>query len=102
MAESDGCVPTFDSTLGIEDKAFQQSFSLYPNPTNRDVTIKLKDTKAAVKVRLVNASGQILWTKAYRNTSLLNFKIDAPAGLYVIKMEDEKGQKAFLKLVVSN
>ena len=100
-AESDGCIPniTENETLSSIQNTLPNDLTMYPNPTDGNITIDLRKTNSAINVRLTNIIGQVIWTKKFYNASLLEFKIEQPSGPYFIEITNEKGEKAHLKVL---
>lgn len=98
-----GCVDTsacYEAiVIGIDEPSFAATVGLYPNPTNGGVTLQLKNIEAAVSVKLVNSLGQILLNQTYTQTNSVNFLVDAPAGIYLVVVENAIGQTATIRLI---
>jgi subtilisin-like proprotein convertase family protein len=81
-------------------------FSLSPNPTSREVTLKLSEMteSQAVTIDIYNNVGQLLLHKEFGNVSFLNERIDLKGfgnGLYIVSLK--AGTERFQqKLVINN
>ena len=74
--------------VGIEENSLQ-NLSLYPNPSTGSITIDLEETKSNVSLSLTNALGQVVLTQNYKSTNHINFDLDAPKGLYFLRLETD-------------
>lgn len=80
------------STVGIE-KENEINVSFYPNPTTGNFTIDLGDIITNIKATLTNSLGQIIYTKNYTSTNLIELEIDGSAGLYFLQLETENSSQ---------
>ena len=64
-------------------------FKFYPNPTTESITIELADVKTDAKVILTNSIGQVILTKNYSFTDIINLDLDYPKGLYFLTLETQ-------------
>ena len=101
VAEPSGCVPNITGCeiLSTIQNTFSNDLVLYPNPTNGNVTINLGKTNGSLSISLINFIDQVIWTKEFHNSSLLQFKIDQPSGIYFVEITGGKGEKAHLKVL---
>jgi hypothetical protein len=78
-------------------------FSLYPNPSEEDVFIKLIEThKGSLKVEIINSRGDLVLEKEITNSSIqANIQIThgLPTGNYMLKISSDQ-RTAFKKLSV--
>lgn len=86
----------FDSTLhstGISSPNEKIKISLFPNPVNDQYFyLKSSNEELPFQARIYNAKGQNI--KSFQVTeSLTNIELDVPTGLYLIQLQNEKGQK---------
>ena len=84
--------------VGLGEIAFQEQVTLYPNPTNGMVHIKLKESAREVSVQVRNIQGQLIKEERFNKQS---FQLDLPAsaGIYFIQLTNSKGEIANLKVV---
>jgi hypothetical protein len=75
-----------DCTVGIDEYSFT-NLSLYPNPTDGNITIDLGEVKRGVKTTLTNSLGQIILSEDYNSTNFIN--IDALKGIYFLQIESD-------------
>lgn len=82
-----------NNTLGISENKFA-NYQIYPNPTKGILHIESKQHIAAISV--FNILGQIIDSK--QNTNQIDLS-KAEAGVYLLKIEDEKGNSQTHKVV---
>jgi hypothetical protein len=88
--------------VGIEDLSLK-SFSLYPNPAQTNINIRLLQQQALISVSLTDVLGQEISSiqiDARASTVDYNFDVSAlPNGLYFIKVSNDQSQvvKRFVK-----
>jgi hypothetical protein len=76
------------NVLVLNDKT---EFSIYPNPTNNNVTIDLKDAmKKDVTVEIKNYLGSIVFTSTIDSQSTIDVS-DLSAGMYLVNLMDNNG-----------
>ena len=86
-------------SVNFNNLKFTQLY-IYPNPSNGSVTIDLEETKSNVSLSLTNAIGKVVLTKNYKSTKHINFDLDAPEGLYFLRLETDR--KVITKKIVFN
>lgn len=90
-----GTVIYTDMTVGIDDSETLQMLSVYPNPCENLVNIKLANNNQNTTVVLYNTVGQLLseyTISPYQTITSINM-IDYPAGVYVFYINDGKNIK---------
>ncbi len=80
------------NSVGVIENDFGNQLLLYPNPTNGHISIDLGENLNIVTVTLTDLNGKLILSNTYNNSQLLNFKIEEPAGIYllIIKSGNEK------------
>lgn len=76
--------------VGIEENNLS-NLSIYPNPTQGNITIDLGESTSNLKTTLINSLGQVIETKNYSSTNFIEMNINAPKGLYFLQIETDKG-----------
>ncbi len=89
------------TTVGVVENSLADNFVLFPNPTNRNFTIEFDEVQENLTIRLLSVSGQILESNDFRNIRFIQQEIHHPAGIYLLEMIDNDGNKATLKLIKS-
>jgi len=86
------------ANAGIEEAKAEVAFSMYPNPTNGNVTISMDNIQNA-SIEVVNAVGQTVKT-IIPTTNQTTFSLtDQVGGMYFVKVISGKSQKT-MKLIV--
>ena len=75
-----------DKTTSIATHAFD-AISVYPNPTKGGLSIDLGANYNAISVTLTDLTGKILQSEHFNEGSLLDLKIEEPAGVYLLFVE---------------
>ncbi|PTX58389.1 putative secreted protein (Por secretion system target) [Kordia periserrulae] len=89
---------TWQETLGTSDDFVFDQVSIYPNPTSEVVYINLRDLKDAVTLQIFDINGRVLHTKRILQSKVVQFKLNAPTGLYFIELRSED-RKSIYKLI---
>ncbi len=77
----------FTSTLDVEEAASINP-SIFPNPTNGDVTV-ICDQEEAI-LTLTDLNGRILLTRIFQDKAVISFENQA-SGIYFLNLEGNKG-----------
>ncbi len=75
--------------LGINDETFAENLILYPNPTNGNVQLDLGEQFNSIFIEIVDLNGKVISFENFEHKQLVNFKIDAPNGIYQLKIKTE-------------
>lgn len=86
------CNGTLASATQLE-VANELAYSVYPNPTNGQFVVDLKETEETVSVNVYNAYGQIVISKLLTDISLVDLELSGPAGIYFLEIETAKGKE---------
>jgi hypothetical protein len=82
-------------TTPYQDLSLQPSFSVFPNPTDRLLNIKLPDIKVQnLETRLFDLGGRLIWSQssAMQKNELLRIDVKgAIPGLYLLGIRGDKG-----------
>ena len=94
---------TWDVTVGMEEQP-KPTLELYPNPATNQVNITYDvTTSASLKVKLINASGQIVFTEVQQASGTFSKRINLTAfakGIYFLVLEAEGKVVTSEKLVL--
>ncbi|HPW66392.1 MAG TPA: T9SS type A sorting domain-containing protein [Salinivirgaceae bacterium] len=81
-----------DLGVKIDELNFDnESFCIYPNPTNGSFSVSTQNNNTNIEISICNLQGQIIYKKAYSDTSNVNIDLEIPQGVYfvTIKLTDE-------------
>ncbi|MFH1004943.1 MAG: T9SS type A sorting domain-containing protein, partial [Bacteroidota bacterium] len=74
-----------DLGVNINESNFDnESFIVYPNPTNSLFTVSTPNNVANIEITVCNLQGQIIYKKAHSNTSNVNIDLEIPQGVYFV------------------
>ncbi|MBL4670420.1 MAG: T9SS type A sorting domain-containing protein [Flavobacteriales bacterium] len=85
-------------SVGIEENNLS-NLSVYPNPTTGSINIDLEETNSNINLLITNTVGQVVLTQNYKSTHHINFDLDAPKGIYFLKLEIADGETKTLKVL---
>lgn len=77
-----------NNTLATDKLKLVNSFSVYPNPVNKDLNIQLAADSSFIKCEVYNLLGQVVLESKQTKFSVK----DLPAATYFIKVFTENGQ----------
>lgn len=86
-----------DVTSLIETN-FDSNLTLFPNPSSGEFSIDLGANYSDVLVTITNVEGQIIQMESFDQTTLIPLTLNAPAGLYFVRVQSENKQ-ATLKTI---
>lgn len=73
----------------------QNEFTLYPNPTNKGVKVRIPESSKINSLQVINSTGQIIYSIKTNNTVnediILVFTQSLPPGTYLVKSITENG-----------
>jgi len=75
--------------VGIENLS-QTNFNIYPNPTIGQFNIELYNNDESI-ISIYSITGKTIFNKQYTSNELIEINLDAPSGLYFVKVETDKG-----------
>lgn len=86
------------STVDINELQ-SPNINIFPNPTTRDISIDLGETKTNLSATLTNSLGQLILIQKFESTDIINISIDAPSGVYILKLETTNGETINIKVL---
>jgi len=95
---STNCGNLCSVVTGIKEGSFS-SISFHPNPTAGNVTIDLGETLYNIKATLTNSLGQAILSENFTSTNFINLDIDAPNGIYFLKLDSANGETKTIKVL---
>jgi len=85
--------------VGIEEETNNLAWSVYPNPSNGEVTITFEETTAISQVNIVNPLGEIIDQIVVNTDTKLAVSIEN-AGIYFITVIDTNGETIATEKVI--
>jgi len=94
----------FDATLpGNTDFLTKALFSLYPNPSNKDLHVVLEQFYPELEVVLFDYSGSEILTKSHPGEEILQLSVDhIPDGLYFLHITSKSQSLGVQKVMISH
>lgn len=81
------------------DESLNPQITVYPNPTQGHVKIDLRPFQLATEIIITDLKGKLISNKTFQENNLIEFDINAPAGIYLMSVKSEL-QVAVTKLLV--
>jgi hypothetical protein len=78
-------------TVGLNDLHQPVSFSVYPNPAQNIINLKVSQEYLGLPVKLFDNSGKLVLTKIIDQTNFNLDLINLSKGIYLLRLEDNKG-----------
>jgi hypothetical protein len=86
------------TNVGVSGNNFGNALTVYPNPTNCELSIDLGSSYNNVSVIISNALGQVVQSQNFSNSNVLQLNIPGEAGVYFIEV-NSGDKKARLKVM---
>ena len=88
-------------TTGVEERYSLDKYTLFPNPTNDKVNIKLDKTRQNIRLRLLTTTGQLIEQRQYENRQEIRYeRNDLSPGLYLLELKTADQPAVTKKLLV--
>jgi hypothetical protein len=87
-------------TVGATDLSESKSFSIYPNPTQNIINIKVNPEDLGLPIKLFDDYGKLVLTKIIDQTDFNLDLINLANGIYLLRFEDNNGSN--FKIVKNN
>jgi glycosidase len=103
LGSQTGCANSTPTTVtSAQNRLFEQSIELYPNPTQNTISLKLENKGGkAVEIRLLDLRGKEVRTFEAITEEKLEINLEAlPKGTYMLELRTEKGTAT--KRIVKN
>lgn len=86
-------------TVGIEGSGTDGIVSVYPNPTDGNVTIKLGDTFEQLSLQVIDALGRVVLSQAFFSTNQIDMHMNIAAGCYFLQLQAADETLVRMKLI---
>lgn len=97
LDDSDTITITVNTVSGIANKS-SSIFSLYPNPSNGPMVLKLTAPGSGI-VRVTSMEGHIITTKTFENTDAVMIEWEGTPGLYLVEVQTKEGTVSIQKVI---
>jgi hypothetical protein len=93
-------VQRFGPSLNVENlNNFVLNMHVFPNPTDSELNIELRDSFSIITVKTMNYIGKVISTQYFKNTNIIKAKIDQASGLYFIEVSTDTGYSKIIKII---
>ncbi|MFC2114507.1 FG-GAP-like repeat-containing protein, partial [Bacteroidota bacterium] len=104
QVEQSNCIDTsacyFVQISGIDETAFGDGFSLYPNPSSGLFTIKLTERYELLQLHVLDMSGRLILQQKYVDSSRLDIDLEGLKGEFLIILDSPEGKQLAVKVVL--
>lgn len=87
------------TTVGVMENSFGSEISVYPNPTDGEITINLGANYNNITIEVKDITGQLIQNNTYESAENVSLNINGADGLYLINIRSENGENAMLRIV---
>jgi hypothetical protein len=87
------------STTDLKNNRFEANISMFPNPTQGQTVIDLKQSFSQITVNVRNVLGATLSSQKFIDVSKINLNLQGESGLYFVELNDNNGQSTTLKVI---
>ncbi|MFC2102521.1 T9SS type A sorting domain-containing protein [Bacteroidota bacterium] len=79
----------FDPTAGIRNGAEESEVTIYPNPSDGQINLRISEDEEIQMVELISVSGELLqrFDGKYTYETGFNQRVDLPSGIYLLKIQ---------------
>ncbi|MEZ5069908.1 MAG: LamG-like jellyroll fold domain-containing protein [Bacteroidales bacterium] len=88
-----GCIDTSAcyqvSTVGFLENTFETDVTVFPNPTNGQVTIRFGTSLPEFSATLSDLNGKVIRTSTHRNTDSFEWNVPEPSGVYLLTIASD-------------
>lgn len=98
-----GCTDTSScysfTTVGLARNDFENTLTIFPNPTTGKLSIDLNNTYQSIVVKIVNSIGQNIQTREFTSSQKIDIDITGPSGLYFLEVITGMNKRGFFKVL---
>jgi hypothetical protein len=106
IVTSNGCAETsacyFINTVGLNDLDMERNITVFPNPSNGSFHIRSSQPVKQTSMRVINELGVLVLDKELQESELNNFKLNQPAGMYLLELTDENGCRTIHRIIIQD
>lgn len=86
------------TSLGVIENNFGSEITVYPNPTNGLITIKLGEILNSISVTITDIGGKEVKQSIYKNTDMVEMYLNAQPGIYLLTIKSGD-KRATIRLI---
>jgi hypothetical protein len=87
------------STVGVEETVVDGELKVFPNPATDNITLRMNE-EGTYLVRMYNMLGAEVTAFEFTGTEINHDISTLPAGMYLIKLNTDKGTEFNAKIIV--
>ncbi len=99
-----GCVDTSECTLvisvGVSEHLSLNNVTVYPNPSNGNVTIDFAEGMTNVAIQVSNSLGQVVKNYISEQAQKVELQLNEESGVYFIEIKAQDGRTKVVKLIL--
>ncbi len=100
LDQTDGFLIKYEMPyLSLTESGFEQTFKLYPNPSNGQFNLKFEEQVDKIQIDIFSVQGQLIHSENHFQTNLIHSSFEAPKGIYLMKVSVDGGERT-LKLIM--
>lgn len=104
IVTQNGCTDTSEclkvNIVGTQDYGAKNGIALYPNPSTGRVIIELGEPSNDIEIDILSAEGRVVKTLNSTSTNRVEFDLNQPAGLYMIRVQSDDRYRSIRLLKV--
>lgn len=85
--------------LGVSKLETAAKLDVFPNPSSGELTVQLGQNYENLEIQLFTLTGQLIQAQSFHNQEQLNLRIDADAGIYILKIQSAQGLLGTIKVL---
>ncbi len=83
----------------VQNIPFSNRLTLYPNPSDRKVSINLDGNNGMIAVTVADAVGKLVSQNFWNSATTMDIDLKGANGLYFIHLRSENGERTTLKII---
>ncbi len=84
--------------MSLEERKFE-NMVVYPNPTRGNIIVDFGSTDLTGTCEIFSISGKLVKTMDIDNKRRIEFMLDGPKGMYILRIKNTNGEKSIQKVV---
>ncbi|KAB1065157.1 T9SS type A sorting domain-containing protein [Salibacter halophilus] len=104
VESTDGCIDTSSCEAVIGTGIFNTNsnssmYSVYPNPTQGEVTLEFEKELQNISITITNISGQVIQQQTLNNSRFITLQLEGSAGFYFCTISSDNNESQTIRLV---